>query len=90
MSVVTTAAPVELGSVWRTLSDRMTEARVESPLTRITILAPPPASGLDVARRLARESAHHGGHGVANVLARTVGQPATETLLADGTAGGDA
>ncbi|MGQ1838214.1 PD-(D/E)XK nuclease family protein [Kocuria turfanensis] len=84
---MTTAAPVELGSAWRTLADRVAEARAAAPLTRITVLVPTPASGLDVVRRLTREAARDGGHGVANVRARTIEQLATQIFLAGGGAG---
>ncbi|MFI7484080.1 PD-(D/E)XK nuclease family protein [Kocuria sp. M1R5S2] len=77
-----TATPEEQDP-WTTLAGRVAEARTDSPLARITILVPTPASGLDVVRRLAREAAEQGGHGVANVRAVTVDQLATEIFLAD-------
>lgn len=82
-----TAAPDEQDP-WTALADRVAEARAGTPLTRITIVVPTPASGLDVVRRLARAAAEKGGHGVANVRAVTVEELATEVFLADDVARG--
>ncbi|WP_158041185.1 PD-(D/E)XK nuclease family protein [Kocuria sp. CNJ-770] len=78
---MTTAEPVDVESAWITLADRVSEVRAGSPLARVTILVPTPASGLDVIRRLAREAARGGGQGIANVRAVTVDQLATEIFL---------
>lgn len=76
-------ATEDLESAWRSLAEQVSEARRGSPLSRITVLVPTPASGLDVVRRLAREAVRDGGHGIANVRAVTVDQLATEIFLAE-------
>lgn len=75
---------METRSHWSVLAGRVARIRAASPLARITILVPTPASGLDVVRRLARELAQDGRPGLANVRALTVDQLATEIFLVTG------